>query len=100
MLFRLVHVFRGMWELAQYGERAVDVGPDTPGMRFSDINREGTGMGTVWLIFAVEWGVFMVAAWYLEQVFSDAIGVRKHWLFPFRCRAAMPAVCMSQCVCT
>ena len=73
---------RGMWELAEYGARAVAIGPSTPGIRFSDIR--GTGMGAVWIIFAVEWVVFMVAAWYLEQVISDAIGVRKHWLFPLR----------------
>ena len=71
---------RGMWELAEYGARAVAIGPSTPGIRFSDIR----GMGAVWIIFAVEWVVFMVAAWYLEQVISDAIGVRKHWLFPLR----------------
>ena len=57
-------------------------------MTFSDINRDGTGMGAVWLIFAVEWVIFMVGAWYLEQVISNATGIRKHWLFPFRCGSA------------
>ena len=76
---------RGMWELAEYGIRAVDQGPHFPGMRFLDINRNGTGMGEVWLIFVLEWAGFMGLAWYLEQVLSSAIGIRKHWLFPLRC---------------
>ena len=54
-------------------------------MTFSDINKDGTGMGTIWLIFFVEWVVFLVLAWYLEQVISSATGIRKHWLFPCMC---------------
>ena len=43
---------RGLWELGQYSFRATYA--DSVGMTFSDINRDGTGMGTIWLIFVVE----------------------------------------------
>ena len=76
---------RGLWELGQYSIRATYANID--GMTFSDINRDGTGMGTIWLIFVVEWAVFLGLAWYLEQVISNATGIRKHWLFPFQCAA-------------
>lgn len=80
-----------MWELAEYGKRAVDT-PGYPGLRFQDINRNGTGMGAVWLIFVIEWGVFMVLAWYLEQVLSSGTGIRKHWLFPLQYTASPASV--------
>jgi hypothetical protein len=54
-------------------------------MTFADINKDGTGMGEVWIIFIVEGVAFLVLAWYLEQVISSATGIRKHWLFPFQC---------------
>ena len=84
-----VHACRGLWELGQYSIRATYA--NTDGMTFSDINKDGTGMGTIWLIFLVEWAVFLALAWYLEQVISTATGIRKHWLFPLQC-AAFPHV--------
>jgi hypothetical protein len=69
--------------LGQYAFRATYQNSD--GMTFADINKDGTGMGEVWIIFIVEWVVFLVLAWYLEQVISSATGIRKHWLFPFQC---------------
>ena len=66
-------------------------------MTFTDINRDGTGMGAVWLIFVVEWAVFLGLAWYLEQVLSSATGIRRHWLFPFQC--ATHTSCHSCCCC-
>jgi hypothetical protein len=82
---------RGIWELAEFGATAAQ--QNFHGMRFKDINRFGNGMGTVWIIFVVEWFVFMGLAWYLEQVLDSGIGVRRHWLFPFQrssCTCALP----------
>ena len=82
------HACRGLWELGQYSFRATY--QDSVGMTFADINRDGTGMGIIWVIFIVEWAVFLVLAWYLEQVLSSATGIRRHWLFPFQCVACLP----------
>ena len=82
------HACRGLWELGQYSIRATFT--NTVGMTFADINRDGTGMGSVWLIFVIEWAVFLGLAWYLEQVLSSATGIRKHWLFPLQCAASLP----------
>jgi hypothetical protein len=81
----------GIWELAKFAKAAVDHG--TRGMQFQNINRFDNGMGIVWIIFVVEWFVFMSLAWYLEQVLDSGIGVRRHWLFPFQrscCQCALP----------
>jgi hypothetical protein len=53
-------------------------------MQFSDIGKDGNGMGEVLVILILEWPVIMVLAWYLEQVLPTAAGIRKHWLFPFQ----------------
>jgi hypothetical protein len=37
-------------------------------MSFADLSAKGNGMGEAWLILGVEWVVFMLLAWYLEQV--------------------------------
>lgn len=79
---------RGLWELGQYSFRASY--QDSIGMTFSDISRDGTGMGTIWIIFIVEWAIFLSLAWYLEQVLSNATGIRKHWLFPCMCDIPNP----------
>jgi hypothetical protein len=77
------HRCRGLWELGQYSFRATY--QDAEGMEFATVGKEGNGMGVVWIVFAVEWPVFLTLAWYLEQVISSATGIRKHWLFPIRC---------------
>ena len=72
---------RGLWELGEFAQ----VAQTGDGMTFSNVASHGNGMGVVWLIFVLQWPVFMVAAWYLEQVVSAGTGVRRHWLFPFDC---------------
>jgi hypothetical protein len=37
-------------------------------MRFSSFSDEKNGMVTIFIIMAVEWLVFMLLAWYIEQV--------------------------------
>ncbi len=39
-----------------------------PGMQFSDLSDADNGMAATWGIFAVEWVLFMMLGWYLEQV--------------------------------
>lgn len=40
---------------------------------------------TAWIILAAEWGVFMLLAWYLEQVLDTGNGAPRHPLFFLRC---------------
>ena len=63
-------------------------------MDFSNLTDYGNGMAVVWLIFVIEWPVFMLLAWYLEQVISSGTGIRRPWLFPFRRRSSK---CASIC---
>lgn len=74
---------RGLWELGQYSFKASY--QDEVGMAFEDVNSDGNGMLVVWITFILQWPVFMVLAWYLEQVLDSGIGIRRHWLFPFMC---------------
>ena len=72
---------RGLWELGEYS--FFSVLNNLPGMQISDVNSRGNGMLIVWIIFLIEWPLFLVLAWYLEQVLDSGTGIRKHWLFPF-----------------
>jgi len=54
---------------------------DSDGMLFSNLSDAKNGMSATWAIFIVEWVVFMVLAWYLEQVYASGTGVRRHPLF-------------------
>lgn len=42
-------------------------------------------MVTTWIIFVVEWAIFMVLGWYLEQVLPGGNSVRRHPLFFLDC---------------
>jgi hypothetical protein len=54
---------------------------NTKGMQFTNLRDSGNGMGAVWGIFAVEWALFLVLGWYLEQVLDNGTGVRRRPLF-------------------
>jgi hypothetical protein len=54
---------------------------NTRGMQFTNLRDSGNGMGAVWGIFAVEWALFLVLGWYLEQVLDNGTGVRRRPLF-------------------
>ncbi len=41
---------------------------DQPGLQWTNLSDPGCGMAATWGIFAVEWALFMVLGWYLEQV--------------------------------
>ena len=76
-------LFRGMYEISEYTFRANY--QNAQGMTFADFSDEGNGMMGVFIIFLIEFPVFMVLAWYFEQIFGQ-VGTRKHPLFflPFR----------------
>lgn len=57
---------RGLFEMGEYAFLAVY--RSSYGMSLADLRAKGNGMLEAWLILAVEWVVFMVLAWYLEQV--------------------------------
>jgi hypothetical protein len=51
------------------------------GMTVADLRDPGNGMVGAWIILVVEWFVFMLLAWYLEQVFASGTGNRRHPLY-------------------
>lgn len=61
-----VCVCRGVYELNKYSSLAVN--RKSFGLAAANLSDPQNGMKTVWLILGVEWVIFMLAAWYLEQV--------------------------------
>eukprot|EP00887_Chlorella_sp_A99_P004767 scaffold4.g4767.t1 len=71
-------LYRGLFEISQVGGlRQLD------GLRqrlcLARLQRRS--LPEVMIIFAVEWPVFLLLAWYLEQVVESGIGVPRHPLF-------------------
>lgn len=50
-------------------------------MKWSNLKDKQNGMKTVLIILAVEWIVFILLTFYLDQVVSSENGIRKHPLF-------------------
>jgi hypothetical protein len=44
-----------------------------PGMQFANLKDPGNGMATTFVIFVVEWAIFMVLGLYFEQVKSGTL---------------------------
>ncbi|GAB4824041.1 hypothetical protein N2152v2_011087 [Parachlorella kessleri] len=72
-------LYRGLYEIAQYSFRASY--QDSTGLTWSNFGDPNNGMIGVMIIFAVEGVVFLLLAWYLEQVTNTGIGVPRHPLF-------------------
>jgi ABC-type multidrug transport system ATPase subunit len=72
-------LYRGLYEFAQYAFKAGYGNGD--GLSFGNINDGFNGMSVAMGIMAVEWAIFLVLAWYLEQVLSSGTGVRRSPLF-------------------
>lgn len=72
-------LFRGLYEMSQYSFRAGLQG--TEGLTFSKFSLPGNGLGVVFGILVGEWVLFLVLAWYLEQVLPSGAGVRRKPLF-------------------
>ncbi|KAG2497357.1 hypothetical protein HYH03_004516 [Edaphochlamys debaryana] len=75
-------LFRGLYELSEYSIRSL-LG-NTPGMTWASLSDPGNGMVTAWVIMLVEWPIFVLLGWYLEQVVSSGTGMRRHPLFFIR----------------
>ena len=63
---------RGLFEFGEYAFIAVY--RNAFGMSFRNLRDPGNGIIAVWAILAGEWGVFMLLAWYLEQVRFFGVG--------------------------
>ena len=72
-------LYRGLYEIANYAFRAA-YGSGT-GITWSNLDDPGNGLVAVMIIFAVESVLFLVVAWYLEQVYPQGCGVARHPLF-------------------
>lgn len=71
-------LYRGLWEISQYAFKGAY--QDEMGVTWSVVG-EDNGLMQVMIIFAMESVVFLVAAWYLEQVLPGGTGVARHPLF-------------------
>ncbi|XP_064997211.1 ABC transporter A family member 7-like [Musa acuminata AAA Group] len=69
-------LYRGLYELSQYSFKGYQMG--TSGMQWGDLNDRQNGMKDVLIIMFVEWLVFLLVAFYLDQVLG---GIRKVPLF-------------------
>lgn len=74
-------LYSALYIIAQYAFRAAY--SNTQGITWSNLTEPNNNLVAVMIIFAVEAVVFMVIAWYLEQVLPSGIGVPKHPLFFF-----------------
>ena len=72
-------LYRGLYEFAQYAFEGAY--RESHGMRWEDLSDEENGLGTAMLIMAIEWPLFLLAAFYLDQVLDAGTGVRQPWNF-------------------
>lgn len=72
-------LYRGLYEIAQYAFIAAYQG--TMGITWSKLGQNVAGLPAVMIFMSVEAILFLVLAWYLEQVFPGGIGVPRHPLF-------------------
>ena len=70
-LLLLHHDFTSLWLFLKWMQ----------GITWSKLSDDGNGLPAVMIIFAVESVIFLLAAWYIEQVFPAGIGVPRHPLF-------------------
>jgi len=82
VLFNIVPgfaLYRGLFEISQYAFRAAYSG--TEGMTWAKLSDPGNGLPAVMGFFAAEAVIFLLLAWYLEQVLPGGVGVPRHPLF-------------------
>lgn len=72
-------LFRGLYELAQYAFLADRNGGK--GLTWNKMLDPDCGMAQVWLYLLVEWALFPLIAFWLEQVTGAGTGVKRHPLF-------------------
>lgn len=85
-------LYRGLYEMGEYA--FLGTYRNTKGMTFANLGDKGNGMLVVWAILLIEWPIFMILAWYLEQTCATGTGVRKPWNYCLpewcRCRKVLP----------
>ncbi|KAL3679377.1 hypothetical protein R1sor_022333 [Riccia sorocarpa] len=72
-------LYRGLYEFGQYA--FVGQFQNTSGMKWSNLSDNNNGLRVVFIIQVVEWFLFILLAWYLDQVVQSGSGVKKHPLF-------------------
>jgi ABC-type multidrug transport system ATPase subunit len=72
-------LYRGLFEISQYAFRAAY--SETQGMTWAKLGDSGNGLPAVMGFFAAEAVIFLLLAWYLEQVIPGGVGVPRHPLF-------------------
>ncbi len=72
-------LFRGLYELAQYAFLADRNGGQ--GLTWNKMLDPDCGMAQVWFYILVEWALFPLVAFWLEQVTGAGTGVKRHPLF-------------------
>lgn len=72
-------LYRGLYELSQYARGGYVVG--TSGMFWEYLSNSNNGMREVLIIMSIEWVVFLIVSYYLDQVISSGSGNRRSLLF-------------------
>uniref|UniRef100_A0A7N0U007 ABC transporter domain-containing protein n=2 Tax=Kalanchoe fedtschenkoi TaxID=63787 RepID=A0A7N0U007_KALFE len=72
-------LYRGLFEFGQYAFNGSFMG--AKGMTWENLNEQGNGMKEVFLIMSLEWVIFLVSAYYIDQVISPGTGIRRSPLF-------------------
>lgn len=72
-------LYRGLYELSQYAAGGYIVG--TYGMCWDYLSNSNNGMREVLIIMSIEWVVFLIVSYYLDQVISSGSGNRRSLLF-------------------
>ncbi|OIS96113.1 PREDICTED: ABC transporter A family member 7-like [Nicotiana attenuata] len=76
-------LYRGLYELSKFAQGAFKIG--TYGMYWEYLISNGNGVREVLIIMSVEWVVFLISAYYLDQVISSGTGNRRSPLFFLPC---------------
>jgi hypothetical protein len=74
-------LYRGLYEFAQYAFEGAY--KETSGMTFDSISDDINGLPGVMLIMLIEWPLFLLLAFYLDQVLDAGTGVRRPWNYCF-----------------
>lgn len=72
-------LYRMLWELSQYAFLADFSNGE--GLNFERTGDKDNGYWFVMAVWLVEWPLFLLLAWYLDQIRSDGTGARRHPLF-------------------
>ncbi|XP_060170129.1 ABC transporter A family member 7-like [Lycium barbarum] len=72
-------LYRGLYELSQYAQGGFRVG--TYGMFWEYLSNSNNGMREVLIIMSIEWVVFLIVSYYLDQILSSGSGNRRSLLF-------------------